>query len=94
MNFTLDDTASQLIYLPGAWGVQVDGDPALSSFFGRTYHAAQVDGASVNMSVGCTDVYLWGSKGPRHVRLSLLPGVNFTEANLMTSLPGQLQRAV
>ena len=72
MNFTLDDNAPPLIYLPGAWGVQLDGDLVLSSFFGGTYHAAQVNGASVNMSLVGTDVYLWGSKGPKHVRFLLM----------------------
>lgn len=68
MNFTLDDTATQLSYLPGAWGVQTDTDTGLAQFFDQTYHAAEVNGASVNMSLVGNAVYLYGSKGPNHVR--------------------------
>lgn len=68
MNFTLDDSSPQLSYLPDAWGVQSPSDTARQSFFYQTFHAAQLDGASVNLSLVGTAVYLYGSKGPNHVR--------------------------
>lgn len=72
-NITLDDTAAQLSYSSGGWGTQSDSDPARSFFFGQTFHAAQTDGARVNMTFqGVSDVYIYGSKGPSHVRRLLL----------------------
>ncbi|PSS37228.1 hypothetical protein PHLCEN_2v917 [Hermanssonia centrifuga] len=71
MNFTLDDTAPQLSYLPNYWGIQSSSDPSTLSFFDQTYHAAQRNGASVNMSIVGTAVYLYGSKGPNHGNYSV-----------------------
>lgn len=68
MNFTLDDTASQLSFSSG-WASQSPSDPDLSQFFEGTYHAAQSTGATLNMSVQGTGIYIYGSKGPNHVSI-------------------------
>lgn len=69
MNFTLDDSAPQLSYSPNSWALQISSDSLSTNFFQGTYHVAEVDGATVNMSVSGTAVYLYGSKGPGHVRV-------------------------
>lgn len=71
MNFTIDDTSPQLIYSTGGWGTQSPADTRSSEFFQRTYHAAQTDGASMNMTVSGSAVYLYGSRGPSHVGILL-----------------------
>ena len=65
-NFTLDDTAQQLIY--DGWASQSPTDQNALQFFGGTYHAAQTSNAHVNMTVSGSAFYIYGSKGPRHVR--------------------------
>lgn len=67
MNFTLDDTASQLSY--SGWAAQSSADSNASQFFGGTYHVAQVNGATLNMSVAGSALYIFGSMGPRHVSI-------------------------
>jgi hypothetical protein len=67
-NITLDDTAVQLVYSQNGWATQAPVDPNASQFFGGTYHAAQTNGAFVNMTVsGSSAFYIYGSKGPGHV---------------------------
>ena len=66
MNYTLDDTASQLAYSSG-WASQSPSDPNLAEFFKNTYHAVQSAGATLNLSVEGTALYIYGSKGPHHV---------------------------
>ncbi|KIP02512.1 hypothetical protein PHLGIDRAFT_37867 [Phlebiopsis gigantea 11061_1 CR5-6] len=70
MNFTLDDTASQLSFSSG-WASQSPADPDLSQFFERTYHAVQSPGATLNMSIQGTGIYIYGSKGPNHADFNL-----------------------
>ena len=67
MNFTLDDAASQLVY-SSDWAFQSPTDPNLSQFFDETYHVAQTSGATLNMTVQGSLLYIYGSKGPSHVR--------------------------
>ena len=65
-NITLDDTDSQLIYT--GWASQSPSDPNLSRFIGDTYHVAQKNGATMNFTVqGAGGIYIYGSKGPKHV---------------------------
>lgn len=72
MNFTLDDTASQLVYSTGGWASQAPSDPNLSRFFLGTYHAVQTNGATLNMSVAGSAIAIYGTKGPGHVRYSVV----------------------
>ncbi|KAK7679656.1 hypothetical protein QCA50_017368 [Cerrena zonata] len=71
MNFTIDDTSPQLIYSTGGWGVQSPSDAQKAQFFQGTYHAAQADGASMNMTLSGSAVYLYGSRGPDHGNYSV-----------------------
>ncbi|THH29017.1 hypothetical protein EUX98_g5175 [Antrodiella citrinella] len=71
MNFTLDDTSSQLDYTPGAWAVQPPSDTQRTQFFQDTYHSAQEDGAQLNMSINGLSFYLYGSKGLGHGNFSV-----------------------
>ena len=67
MNITLDDTASQLVYT--GWAAQSPLDANATLFFGGTYHVAQTQGATLNMSVASVGgtLYIYGSMGPEHV---------------------------
>lgn len=70
MDYTLDDTAPQLVYSPDGWLIQSSNDTSRSLFFNGTYHAAQADGATVNVTVvGSSSISIYGSTGPGHVRL-------------------------
>lgn len=71
MDYTLDDTAPQLAYSPDGWLIQSTSDTVRSLFFNGTYHTAQVDGATVNVTVaGSASISIYGSTGPGHVRHS------------------------
>lgn len=48
-NLTIDDASSDITYSPN-WATQTALDPADGSFFQNTYHSAQVDGASANLT--------------------------------------------
>ncbi|KZT18544.1 hypothetical protein NEOLEDRAFT_1143261 [Neolentinus lepideus HHB14362 ss-1] len=67
MNYSIDDTNPDISYssAPG-WSVQSPSDSDLHSFLGGTYHAADSDGASFNITFGGSAVYIYGSKGPGH----------------------------
>ncbi|TFK45891.1 hypothetical protein OE88DRAFT_1612190, partial [Heliocybe sulcata] len=71
MNYTIDDTDTDISYsLSPPWTTQSPADPDLASFFDSTYHVASADGASFNITFGGSAVYIYGSKGPGHVRSS------------------------
>ncbi|ETW85003.1 hypothetical protein HETIRDRAFT_470070 [Heterobasidion irregulare TC 32-1] len=70
MNFTLDDSAPQLVYSP-TWDTQSSKDPDLASFFQSTYHTAVADGATVNFTFSGSAIFLYGSKGPGHGKYSV-----------------------
>lgn len=76
MNFSFDDSSAELSYSNG-WGIQSSSDPDLDSFFQSTYHVAETVGASVNFTCNASAVYIYGSKGPAHVR-RLGPPKNIT----------------
>ncbi|EPS94715.1 hypothetical protein FOMPIDRAFT_1026112 [Fomitopsis schrenkii] len=65
MNFTLDDDASQIVYSSG-WGIQSPDNSALDEYFERTYHAAEQNGVSVNLTFTGSAVAIYGSTGPGH----------------------------
>ena len=67
MNFTLDDDASQIVYSSG-WGIQSPGSAALDEYFDHTYHVAEQNGASVNLTFTGSAIAIYGSTGPGHVR--------------------------
>ncbi|PCH39509.1 hypothetical protein WOLCODRAFT_29595 [Wolfiporia cocos MD-104 SS10] len=72
MNFTIDDASSFLIYSSG-WGVQGTDNPDLGQYFEHTFHAAQADGARLNITFegSYTYVAIYGSKGPGHASFSV-----------------------
>ncbi|TFY55205.1 hypothetical protein EVJ58_g8392 [Rhodofomes roseus] len=65
MNFTLDDDAGQIVYSSG-WGVQSSDNADLDEYFERTYHVAEQDGATVNLTFSGSAVAIYGSTGPGH----------------------------
>jgi len=65
MNFTLDDDSSQIVYSAG-WGVQSADNSDLDQYFARTYHVAEQDGASVNVTFIGSAIAIYGSTGPDH----------------------------
>ncbi|KAH9924597.1 hypothetical protein B0H21DRAFT_712449 [Amylocystis lapponica] len=71
------------------WAVQPPSDPNLSSFFLQTYHVAQAQGATLNLSFTGSAIALFGFKGPGHIRVACgCPIMMFTIPNT-----GKLQRA-
>ncbi|KZT66672.1 hypothetical protein DAEQUDRAFT_442196 [Daedalea quercina L-15889] len=65
MNFTLDDDASQIIYSAG-WAIQGTHSADLDQYFERTFHVAEQDGASVNITFSGSAIAIYGSTGPGH----------------------------
>ncbi|EPQ50727.1 hypothetical protein GLOTRDRAFT_141466 [Gloeophyllum trabeum ATCC 11539] len=72
MNYTIDDTHPEILYSPGGWAVQSPTDPDLQSFLYSTYHAANADGASFNVTFGGSAIYIFGSKGPLHANYDVI----------------------
>ncbi|KZT03361.1 uncharacterized protein LAESUDRAFT_365987 [Laetiporus sulphureus 93-53] len=66
MNFTLDDDSPDLIYSASGWGIQSASNPDLESYFQRTYHVAEADGATVNFTFTGSALAIYGSTGPGH----------------------------
>ncbi|GJE89816.1 hypothetical protein PsYK624_059240 [Phanerochaete sordida] len=66
MNYTLDDTSSQLVYT--GWAAQSPLDSDAAMFFGGSYHVAQRQGAMLNMTIDSVggSLYIYGSMGPEH----------------------------
>ena len=48
-NFTIDDTSPDIVYSAN-WAAQTTADSSLDKFFETTYHSAQADGASANLT--------------------------------------------
>ncbi|TCD64707.1 hypothetical protein EIP91_003750 [Steccherinum ochraceum] len=71
MNFTLDDTSSELVYSTNQWSTQPTSGSDSSQFFQETYHVAVEDGAKLNMSISGSAFALYGSKGPGHGNFSV-----------------------
>ncbi|KAH8117653.1 hypothetical protein DFH11DRAFT_1038295 [Phellopilus nigrolimitatus] len=69
-NLTIDDTSVDIIYSQN-WAVQSAQDPNTDQFFQSTYHSAQADGASANITFTGSSIYLFGSKGPGHANYSV-----------------------
>lgn len=72
MNYTLDDDSTLLVFSNG-WGVQNSQNPYLDQYFLQTYHVAQTDGASLNLTFPGSYPYvaIYGSKGPGHADYSV-----------------------
>ncbi|KAH9939199.1 hypothetical protein B0H21DRAFT_825239 [Amylocystis lapponica] len=69
--------------------VQPPSDLNLSSFFLQTYHVAQAQGATLNLSFTGSAIALFAFKGPGHIRVACgCPIMMFTIPNT-----GKLQRA-
>ncbi|KAL5490594.1 hypothetical protein ACEPAI_5428 [Sanghuangporus weigelae] len=70
-NLTIDDSSTDIIYSSN-WAVQSSiNDPNTDHFFQSTYHSAQGDGASANLTFSGTAIYLYGTKGPGHANYSV-----------------------
>ncbi|KAL5528949.1 hypothetical protein ACEPAG_4923 [Sanghuangporus baumii] len=70
-NLTIDDSSTDIIYSSN-WAVQSSiDDPNTDRFFQSTYHSAQGDGASANLTFNGTAIYLYGTKGPGHANYSV-----------------------
>ncbi|KAH9916893.1 hypothetical protein B0H21DRAFT_702923 [Amylocystis lapponica] len=63
MSFTLNDFSAELPY-SDTWAVQPPSDPNLSSFFLQTYHVAQAQGATLNLSFTGSAIASLGSRVP------------------------------
>ncbi|KAL5533413.1 hypothetical protein ACEPAF_5189 [Sanghuangporus sanghuang] len=70
-NLTIDDSSTDINYSSN-WAVQSStDDPNTDRFFQSTYHSAQGDGASANLTFSGTAIYLYGTKGPGHANYSV-----------------------
>ena len=48
-NLTIDDISQDIVY-SSDWATQLSSDPDTDMFFQSTYHSAQADGASANIT--------------------------------------------
>ncbi|KAI0927743.1 hypothetical protein AcW1_005182 [Taiwanofungus camphoratus] len=71
MNFSLDDSSSPPLSYSGNWAIQSPSDPDLSRFFQGTYHVAQANGATMNLTFQGSAIAIYGSKGPGHGNYSV-----------------------
>ncbi|THH05148.1 hypothetical protein EW145_g5009 [Phellinidium pouzarii] len=69
-SLTIDDSSLDIIY-SSDWAKQSNDDPNADLFFQSTYHSAQADCASVNLTFTGSAVYLYGTKGPEHANYSV-----------------------
>ena len=66
-NITLDDTSPTIVYSSN-WAAQFSSNSSsISQFFGGTYHSAQANGATANLTFNGSAIYIYGTKGPEHV---------------------------
>ncbi|KAI5119583.1 hypothetical protein M0805_006468 [Coniferiporia weirii] len=69
-NLTIDDTSLDIIYSDD-WATQSDDDPDVDHFFQSTYHSAQANGSSANLTFTGSAIYIYGTKGPEHANYSV-----------------------
>ncbi|KLO19584.1 hypothetical protein SCHPADRAFT_817752 [Schizopora paradoxa] len=70
-NITIDDSSTDIVYSSN-WAAVNKNDPSLPEFFQSTYHGAQADEAYANLTFTGSSIYIYGTKGPSHVRISLI----------------------